>query len=255
MNSQFTLNTYSDICIAIKESGYKLYTFKEYLDFDEPPKNKYLILRHDVDRFAYNSLNMAELENDLDIISTYYFRTSSQSFNRSVIAKINKMGHEVGYHYEDFAVSSGNFEKAIKRFKNNLKRFKDIGISIKTISMHGSPGRKNSSYDLWSKYDYKSSGILGDANLDINYESMYYFTDTGRSWKSKNNLRDYASNSLKHKVNTNEELISFIRNNESPIILQTHPERWSVNLLQLTRSYLLDMMTNLIKKVYRKLYH
>ena len=48
--------------------------------------------------------------------------------------------------------------------------------------MHGSPGRKHSSYKLWDKYNYKIKEIIGDANLDVNFNDIYYITDTGRSW-------------------------------------------------------------------------
>jgi hypothetical protein len=42
---------------------------------------------------------MAELEHELGIQSTYYFRFP-YTFKPDIIGKIHDLGHEVGYHYE-----------------------------------------------------------------------------------------------------------------------------------------------------------
>jgi hypothetical protein len=75
--------------------------------------NKLVVLRHDVYRKPMNALQMAELEHDLGIQSTYYFRFP-YTFKSDIIGKIHDLGHEVGYLYEVlskanwlFAVSCG----------------------------------------------------------------------------------------------------------------------------------------------------
>ncbi|MBA7531110.1 hypothetical protein ES705_23321 [subsurface metagenome] len=46
------------------------------------------------------------------IKGTYYFRIVTQSFNPEIIEQIAELGHEIGYHYEDFvlAVKSSGFK-------------------------------------------------------------------------------------------------------------------------------------------------
>ena len=58
-----------------------------------------VVLRHDIDRKPMNALRMAELEYELGIQSTYYFRFPC-TFKPEIIRKIRDLGHEVGYHYE-----------------------------------------------------------------------------------------------------------------------------------------------------------
>ncbi|MFQ6062769.1 MAG: hypothetical protein ACE5J9_06290 [Methanosarcinales archaeon] len=54
---------YQELCLAI------LHT--EYVPLIS---DKFIILRHDVDRKVENALKMAQLENELGIASTYYTR-------------------------------------------------------------------------------------------------------------------------------------------------------------------------------------
>ena len=255
MANNFSASAYENICKEILINNYQILTFEQLFQSQLDHDYQFCILRHDVDRFAKNSLNIAKIENNLGIKSTYYFRTTKSSFNKKVIQTIKNLGHEIGYHYEDFAVSSGNYNNAIERYEKNLNRFKELGIDIKTISMHGSPGRKHSSYKLWDKYNYKIKEIIGDANLDVNFNDIYYITDTGRSWANENNLRDYAEGSLVHSISNNIDLIKFIKNNNNSLILQNHPERWISNIFEFSRSYSLDFLTNNLKKIYKRIYH
>ena len=58
---------------------------------------------------------MAELEHELGIQSTYYFRFP-YTFKPEIIGKINDWGHEIGYHYDVLSKAKGDYEKAIKVF-------------------------------------------------------------------------------------------------------------------------------------------
>ena len=57
-------------------------------------------MRHDVDRKPENALKMAEIERQFGIFGTYYFRSTKEVFKAEIMQEIEKMGHEVGYHYE-----------------------------------------------------------------------------------------------------------------------------------------------------------
>ena len=42
-----------------------------------------------------------------------------------------KLGHEIGYHYEDLALENGNPDKAYNSFCKNLERIREIYQSLK----------------------------------------------------------------------------------------------------------------------------
>ena len=48
--------------------------------------------------------------------------------------------------------------------------------------MHGSPLSKFDNKELWEKYDYRTLGIIGEPYFDIDFNEVFYLTDTGRRW-------------------------------------------------------------------------
>ena len=148
----FTLEKYIELINAFKDSGYSFFSLKQYLlnSMEIDKSEKIIILRHDVDKNPANSLVMAKIENSLDIIGSYYFRIVKNSYDEKIIHEIDKLGHEIGYHYEDvdltyksnksiFLASNTHeilIDKSYKSFCNNLD-FLRKNFDIKTICMHG----------------------------------------------------------------------------------------------------------------------
>lgn len=80
------------------------------------PQEKVVILRHDVDLRAKNSLITAQIEHDLGIVGSYYFRIVKDSNNPNIIRKIAELGHEIGYHYETMDTASKSSPLTAHRF-------------------------------------------------------------------------------------------------------------------------------------------
>ena len=85
----FTLKKYKDLCLGLLDSGYTPLTVYSYLKEQKNNNNKLAVLRHDIDRKPKNALRMAELEHELGIQSTYYFRVP-YTFKPEIIRKINE---------------------------------------------------------------------------------------------------------------------------------------------------------------------
>ena len=71
------------------------------------------------------------------------------------------MGHEIGYHYETMDTANGNIDKAWDQFKFHLEALRKIA-EVSTICMHGSPRSQYDNKEVWTKYDYKSLGLIGE---------------------------------------------------------------------------------------------
>ena len=246
MRLDFTLTVYKELLEVMKGCGYNFYTMSEWLE--RKPETG-IVIRHDVDRRASNSLRTAELEHASGIQATYYFRITKDSFRRDIIEGISRLGHEAGYHYEDLTTHSGDKVKAIESFSANLNMIRECA-EVKTIAMHGKPMSKYNNLDLWKSYDFKDFGITGEAYLTPDYTKTYYFSDTGRSWKSntKANYKDYTGGLTSNKVKRTQDLIEFIRD-ERPdkMILVTHPERWSDSIGEFIFYIMRDTGIHLIK--------
>jgi hypothetical protein len=251
----FTYKIYRILLNSFKEADFYFYTFEEFLT----KKNLYkkcVILRHDVDKKPQNSLKTAVIENQLGIKASYYFRIKKCSYNGEVIEKIAKLGHEIGYHYENLATVNGDYKKAIMDFNVNLAKFCKY-YPVKTICMHGSPLSKYDNKLLWSMYNYREFDIIGEPYFDIDFNEVFYLTDTGRMWDgNKASIRDKVNSSFTQKFKSTCEIINALQRNKLPdkIMITTHPQRWNDNLFPWLVEFLIQNLKNIIKIYYLLLY-
>jgi len=254
MQIDFTITTYTKLLKTLLSQGFSFCTFAMFI---KNPKEKCIILRHDVDLLPQNALLTAQLENELGIKASYYFRIVPESFNKIIINKIGKLGHEIGYHYEDLSFSKGDVDKAYTSFCQNLYKIREL-YPVETISMHGSPMSKFDSRDIWQKYDYKKLGLIGEPYFDIDFSKVLYLTDTGRRWDGeKVSVRDKAysaiTNQLKlEDVKSTFDLIKLAEEGRLPnmMMLNTHPQRWTNNVLLWTKEFVMQNIKNVVKRLF-----
>ena len=248
MVRDFTMAKYGELCRVLLSSGYTPVTVYQYLT--EPPAGRVVVLRHDVDRKPENALAMAELEHDLGICSTYYFRHPA-TFVPETIREIETLGHEVGYHYEVLAKAKGDCDAAIGLFARELAELREI-CDVRTICMHGSPLSRHDNRDLWKEYDFREFGIAGEAYLSMAGKGLRYLTDTGRNWGGKHSVRDAmpGAGAVLPSVATTDDLIDWIASaGEEGLYLTVHPERWAVNEVEWAASYMKDLVMNAGKMI------
>jgi hypothetical protein len=185
----FTLKIYKNLLIEIVQAGYEFLTFGEFME-SKPRGGKLIILRHDVDRLPEKALEMAIIEHETGVKASYYFRCLNHEYRINIIKAIANLSHEIGYHYETMDTCKGNMEKAWDEFKNNLANLRK-SVLVKTICLHGSPRSKWNNAGIWEDHDYKTLGIIGEPYLDIDFDEVFYLTDTGRRWDGgRFNIRD-----------------------------------------------------------------
>lgn len=256
----FTLNTYKQLLITLKEQGYRFITFEQYCGIKEEERiteEKYIIMRHDVDKRPQNSLAVAQIEHDLGVTATYYFRVVPESNQPEYMKAIATLGHEIGYHYEDMALYHGDVEQAYQHFQKQLNYFRQF-YPVRTICMHGSVKTRTDNRDLWKLKDYKSCGILGEPYLDIDYAHVLYLTDTGRRWDGKHvNMWDkiplYQDEWTKRgwQYHTTDDIIQALNRNLLPphIMMTTHPQRWTDNKSLWIKEYIVQQLKNIVKRL------
>jgi hypothetical protein len=227
--------------------GYEVYTVRRYLE--ERPMKGFIILRHDVDRMPGNALRMSKLENEFEIKSTYYFRYTDGAFWRKIIKALSDSEHEVGYHYETLSKTKGDHGAAMQLFRFELEEFRKI-CDVKTVSMHGKPLSRHVNNEIWETSSFAEYSLIGDASLSIS--GIPYFSDAGRSWDNRNNIRDYLKTAdlAGHEVRCTDELIRLLSTQSYPsVYLNIHPERWVGNASEWCLSYLVDLCFNIGKRL------
>ena len=242
----FTLDSYFQIIDAGLNASYQPLAVVDL--FKEPSRtDPHIVLRHDVDRHPENALAMAKGEARRGVRATYYFRTISKTLKPDIISAIADLGHEIGYHYEDFHAARYDSDKAWDQFCDNLERLRNIA-PIETIAMHGSPLAKFNNMELW-KYHAFAERDVQDCILSFDWGDYAFFTDTGRSFAAgRTNLRDKIGGKSHPDIATSPQLAAFLRDRvENKIQISTHPERWNTPGLSWVRQWGQDTAVNLIK--------
>ena len=125
-------------------------------------------------------------------------------------------------------------DTAYEIFSHNLEMIR-LYYPVITACMHGTPKSKYDSRDIWLKYNYKDLGIIGEPYFDINFNDVFYLTDTGRRWDGwKVSVRD----KVRQQEQWTEQGLVFrstgdiIRaankgNLPDTIMITVHPQRWT----------------------------
>lgn len=255
----FTLRTYRKLLVALLHKGYRFITFEQYcMLLPSQRLERFVILRHDVDLKAENSLRIAQIENELGICASYYFRIVPNSNKPEVIRAIAELGHEIGYHYEDMTIANGDVKNAYEHFTQQLAYFRQF-YPVRTICMHGAPTSQWDGRDLWEHYDYKQLGIVGEPYFDVDFSEVFYLTDTGRRWDGyKVSVRDkiplyqdqWTEQGLVYR--RTQAIIRAVKEDRLPprIMITTHPQRWNSRPIPWLMELVLQTIKNAIKRLF-----
>lgn len=279
MIRDFTVSIYQELICSLIDASF---SFQVFRDFVNQPKNKVILLRHDVDARKEHSLQFAKIQHDMGIVGTYYFRMVPDSFNKEVILDIASMGHEIGYHYEDMDFAKGDVDEAYEQAKKHLAQLREVA-EIKTICMHGSPRSPYDNKEVWKKYDYRELGIIAEPYFDLNFSKVLYLTDTGRRWDgegvsirdkvpAKRGITDYKLQitdgdgekgrlsegenystskplSKEYSFHSTHDIIEACKSGKLPdqIMMNFHPQRWTDNPILWTQELVWQNVKNVVK--------
>jgi len=249
MKCDFTVNIYHSLLKSFLDNGYAIISFEDYLIND--PGTPFVILRHDVDKKPENALITAKIERDYGIRSSYYFRIVKSSNDPEVIRKIASLGHEIGYHYEDYSIAGGNAKKAIRQFTDNLEYFRRF-YPVRTICMHGSPMSRYDNRTIWNFLSFETFGIIGEPYYTIDFTQVQYLTDTGRRWNGeKVSIRDKVDDRFRGNYRSTYDIIQAItdRKLHSRLMITVHPQRWNPIGVEWAIEYAGQNIKNQIKRL------
>jgi hypothetical protein len=98
MSCDFSLPHYVELLDAARTGGYR------FARFDRTPRQGDLILRHDVDMSLEAAVEMAELEAEAGVSSTWFLMSRSVFYNLNssvgadAVVRLRELGHRVGHH-------------------------------------------------------------------------------------------------------------------------------------------------------------
>lgn len=203
----FTHFHYEEIIDLAKSKG----EFVKYTDVSNS-KNK-IFWRHDIDMSLDLSLELAKIEAELGVTSTYFILLHSEFYSplekksAKIIREIINMGHSIGLHFDSHFYDISEEEQLEKHILFEKKIIDNLfEINVEVFSFHSTTEFTMSC---------KKSHYAGMVNVYSNkfQEDVQYCSDSNGYWRHKR-LYDFLS-----------ELKNF------PIQVLTHPEWWTPNIM------------------------
>lgn len=179
MQDDFTYSYYRKSLLKLKDT-HKFSFFDNYSHDD-------IILRHDVDISLNSALEMAELESEIGIYSTYFILFHSPFYNpfsptsSRMIRKILEMGHKIGLHYDSSYILENNLDANVT-IKQELKLFSQhFNEKINLFSAHNPTTNKKIILRLGNEF------LDADEHkLKINRK---YISDSVQNWREGSFLK------------------------------------------------------------------
>ena len=164
------------------------------------------------------------------------------------------MDHRQNTTNPEFTAVDQMIEKAFESFKTNLEKFREI-VPVKTICMHGSPRSRYDNRLIWDYFDYRELGIIGEPYRDIDFDKVFYLTDTGRRWDGwKVSVRDKLPQQQEWirkglAFRSTSELIRAVREDLLPdqIMITVHPQRWTNSIFPWMKELIMQGIKNGVK--------
>lgn len=149
---EFTVEAYKHLIKALIENGYTITGYDNYEGYE-----KAAILRHDIDMDIRKALEMARLESELGVRSTYYVLLSSDLYNAlsknstAYLKEILSLGHWVGLHFDEKKYeATDNVVEKIEQEIDTLEMY--LGGGYNNLDIYAQANPKNAGcglYDLW----------------------------------------------------------------------------------------------------------
>jgi len=169
----FEYNKLREFLSSIKELGTCM-LFKDWQG------EKVFLLRHDIDFDLQLAYNLAEIEHDIGIVSTYFVLTTCPTYNvmsansRKLLRGIKDLGHEIALHFDPTLYGDQDLLTAVNK-ETEILSFA-IGDDIKSISLHNPS--VHGQYPLFEGYiNAYDPKLFSDAN---------YIADSCYGFRGKN---------------------------------------------------------------------
>lgn len=144
---------YEKILIMAIEKGYEIVSIAQFYDIMqkrckiEYKKQKYLILRHDIDTDLRTLRDLWTVVRNLKISASYFFRLNT--FEVRLMQEMASFGSEASYHYEELATYGKRYalnkEETLsslhlikENFRKNIENVRrETKLPIETVASHG----------------------------------------------------------------------------------------------------------------------
>lgn len=229
--TEFTHESYLKLLADIQSMGRKFVGF----DTVTPEDDNYVILRHDVDFSLPKAVEIAKLDRQAGVSSTFFVLLTAPYYNAlsydgvNCIHEIAAMGHKIGLHYDASGYEDLTEQQRLNRVRMRADMLQDaIGMPITMIAQH-KPGKSTVKQvfpdfiDAYSPQFFKDIAYMSDSRrLFLTSDLLDFFRNHSRAqlllhplWWNKVNMtraeiladmlkrsNDYISGHLQSELDT-----------------------------------------------------
>lgn len=192
-NLEFSLENYQKMLATALENNYEFLSFDNQNRFEVGNK---CLLRHDIDTDLSAALELAKVECQLGISSTYFLMLRSPVYNlfaranHEYVLKILELEHSIGLHFDHtFAQQQvGSPEDMINIEAETIEKMFDIKVAV--VSFH-QPG-------IEVLQGRVSTGARINTYSKEQLEGYHYISDSNREWKEMHPLLLFQKQQYSH---------------------------------------------------------
>jgi len=180
--SPLSRQLYVDFLTKAKQRGFSFVRFQDFLPAASRLPSRYIALRHDIDFEPAYSLDMAELEHAVGVVSTFHVLVDGQFYNvldRTIIRQIREihsLGHEVGLH---FATGSTLHADLGEEVAFRLKILSDLlGAHVHSFSQHDVVNAGVATVELPRGHEACVNALQA-----IQEHDLLYVSDSAKMWR------------------------------------------------------------------------
>lgn len=179
---EFTELAFGDMLRQLKSRKY------QFARYGEPPSDRHVIWRHDVDFSMHRAARLAEIEAEEGVIATYFVNPRSAFYNlfepeiAALVSRIAGFGHEIGIHFDAAAYSTtiwtgDTLLLALVRERKLLEML--LEKPVRTVSWH------NPDLSNLLSFDAEEVGGLVNAYSARLQRDYVYCSDSNGYWRFK----------------------------------------------------------------------
>ena len=131
----FSFDDYREILRIIKSTG-RYTNYKDALN-----KDRFILMRHDVEYSVERAYNLSKVEDSMDFSSTYFFQWTNNSYNilsrknMDMVKDMHERGHVIGLHYALNGMT--DMEQVRKQIVKEINILSEMfGFEVDTFSVH-----------------------------------------------------------------------------------------------------------------------
>lgn len=132
----FSFEDYREIIRYIKETGNYVSNYEEALG-----KDKFILMRHDVEYSVKRAYDLAKVESSMDFISTFFFQWTNNSYNilsrrnLDMVKDMHERGQNIGLHFALNGMT--DMELVRKQIVKEMHMLSEmLGFEITQFSVH-----------------------------------------------------------------------------------------------------------------------